>query len=422
MHEIQEEKRERYVLIAVDTGKGEDTEGSLRELEELLNTAGGEAVAHVKQNLPCPMRGTYLGEGKLLEVRDIVLLEEADGVIADDELTPSEQRRIEEIVGVKVLDRSMVILEIFARHAKTREGKLQVELAQLSYREAHLVGGRTNLSRLGGGIGTRGPGETKLEEDRRRIQSRKARLRRELEDVSRHRKEQRKDRKKRGETIVALVGYTNAGKSTLLNALTEANVLAENKLFATLDPTTRRLHLPEGFDVLLTDTVGFLHKLPHSLIEAFKSTLEELQEADILLHVIDSSSERRDIERKTVYDTLRELHLTDKPVITLWNKQDLLEEEIWMHDEKAVLNLPISAKTGKNLDTLLSLLSNLLRQGKKEVHFRLSYGDMTRLNLLRSIGQITEERYEEDGVYVSAYIPAGYHFEEGENEEGTSGL
>ena len=300
------EVEERVILVGISTGQDEDTEGSLEELKELVKTAGAETIGTVIQNRESAHPATYLGKGKIDEVKWMVWETEATGIVCDDELSPAQLRNLEEALDTKVMDRTMVILDIFASRARTREGKIQVELAQLRFRAARLVGMRNSLSRLGGGIGTRGPGETKLEVDRRLIHQRIGQLKAELEDVKRHRQVQREQRTRNRVPVAAIVGYTNAGKSTLLNRLTNAGILAEDKLFATLDPTTRTLALPGGQELLLTDTVGFIRKLPHHLIEAFKSTLEEARYCDIILHVVDCSSPRMEMQMYVVYETLRQ--------------------------------------------------------------------------------------------------------------------
>ena len=302
---------ERVILLAVSTEDTAQAEDSLDELEELVATAGAVTVDRMIQNRENIHPGTYLGKGKIEEVKERLWETGATGVVCDDELTPAQLRNLEEALDTKVMDRTMVILDIFASRANTREGKIQVELAQLKYRAARLVGLRSSLSRLGGGIGTRGPGEKKLEMDRRLIHERIGQLKRELEDVKRHREIQRSRRGSSGIPVAAIVGYTNAGKSTLLNRLTGAGILAEDKLFATLDPTTRNLEMPDGQKLLLTDTVGFIRKLPHHLIEAFKSTLEEAKYSDIILHVVDASNPQMDMHMHVVYDTLRQLEVKD---------------------------------------------------------------------------------------------------------------
>lgn len=397
-----QEQEEKVLLIGVST-QDEDMEASLDELGELADTAGAVVLGRVIQNREAAHPGTYIGKGKIEEVR--LLAEElgADGVICDDELSPAQLRGLEKELELKVMDRTLVILDIFAKHATTREGKLQVEMAQLGYRLARLSGLGKSLSRLGGGIGTRGPGEKKLETDRRLIKSRLARLNRELKQMQLHRDTARKQRLERAVPVAAVVGYTNAGKSTLLNALTGAGILAQDKLFATLDPTTRRMKLPGGQELLLTDTVGFIRKLPHHLVEAFKSTLEEARYADFILHVVDSSSPQMDAQMETVYETLQALDITGKPVITLFNKRDLTEDTELPKDLKASRTLGISAATGEGLLKLQELLEDYLRESRVLVEKVYPYAQAGDIARIRRYAQILEEEYREDGIYVRYY-------------------
>ena len=397
-----QEQEEKVLLIGVST-QDEDMEASLDELGELADTAGAVVLGRVIQNREAAHPGTYIGKGKIEEVR--LLAEElgADGVICDDELSPAQLRGLEKELELKVMDRTLVILDIFAKHATTREGKLQVEMAQLGYRLARLSGLGKSLSRLGGGIGTRGPGEKKLETDRRLIKSRMARLNRELKQMQLHRDTARKQRLERAVPVAAVVGYTNAGKSTLLNALTGAGILAQDKLFATLDPTTRRMKLPGGQELLLTDTVGFIRKLPHHLVEAFKSTLEEARYADFILHVVDSSSPQMDAQMETVYETLQALDITGKPVITLFNKRDLTEGAELPKDLKASRTLGISAATGEGLLKLQELLEDYLRESRVLVEKVYPYAQAGDIARIRRYAQILEEEYREDGIYVRYY-------------------
>jgi GTP-binding protein HflX len=404
LYEIKEQE-ERLILVGVETGPGDDTEDSLEELKELAKTAGAITLDKVIQNRESVHPGTYMGKGKIEEVRELAESLGATGVVCDDELSPAQLKNLEDALKMKVMDRTMLILDIFAQHAVTKEGKIQVELAQLKYRSTRLVGMRNSLSRLGGGIGTRGPGEKKLEVDRRLIRDRIAQLNRELAEVKQARETTRELRSKNPVPVVAIVGYTNAGKSTLLNHLTGAGVLEEDKLFATLDPTTRNIVLPGGEQLLLTDTVGFIRKLPHHLIEAFRSTLEEAKYADMILHVVDSSNPSAYKHMHVVYETLKNLGIKGKTVITLFNKQDLLPTETIIKDFKADRTLKISAKENKGLEELLSILEELLRERKVLIERVFSYQEAGRIQLIRKYGQLLCEEYREDGIFVKAYVP-----------------
>ena len=397
---------ERVILAAVSLSDGDDTESSLDELEELVKTAGGTAVGRLIQNRESIHPGTYLGKGKIEELKELIWETEATGIVCDDELSPAQLRNLEDALETKVMDRTMVILDIFARHATTREGKLQVELAQLKYRAVRLVGLRNSLSRLGGGIGTRGPGESKLEIDRRRIHDRISQLKSELAEVQRHRALTRQQRERSDILRAAIVGYTNAGKSTLLNRLTDAGILAEDKLFATLDPTTRNYRLPDGQEILLTDTVGFIRKLPHNLVEAFKSTLEEAKYCDIILHVVDCSNPQMDVQMHVVYDTLRELGVEDKEYITLFNKVDKVEGNPVFRDFQSDYQLKISAKTGQGLSELSELLGTILRSRKVYLEQLYPYSEAGMIQRIRKYGELLSEEYREDGIAVRAYVPA----------------
>lgn len=396
---------ERVILVGVQTYQSDDTLESLDELEELAATAGAATVAKVVQNREAVHPGTYIGKGKIEEIRELLTALDANGVICDDELSPAQMNNLEQELECKVLDRTMVILDIFAGRARTREGKIQVELAQLRYRASRLVGLRASLSRLGGGIGTRGPGEKKLEMDRRLIRERISQLKEELEQVKRHRELIRGRRDRQQIKVAAIVGYTNAGKSTLLNRLTDADVLSEDKLFATLDPTTRALELPGGQQILLTDTVGFIRKLPHHLIEAFKSTLEEARYADILIHVVDASNPQMEQQMQVVYDTLRQLEVENKKIITLFNKQDLVESQEQLRDFKADYVLKTSVKMGSGLEELKELLEEILLDGQILIERIFSYGEAGKIALIRQQGQLLEEEYRAEGIYVKAYVP-----------------
>ena len=399
------EQQERVILFAASTNASDDTEESVEELRELVKTAGAETVGVVIQNRENIHPGTYLGKGKIQELKEMVWESGATGVVCDDELSPAQLKNLEDALDTKVMDRTMIILDIFAARAKTREGKIQVELAQLRYRAVRLVGLRNSLSRLGGGIGTRGPGETKLEVDRRRIHERISQLKSELQDVERHRDVVRKQREQSGTLTAAIVGYTNAGKSTLLNKLTGAGILAEDKLFATLDPTTRALTLPGGEKVLLTDTVGFIRKLPHHLVEAFKSTLEEARYCDVILHVVDCSNPQMDMQMHVVYETLRRLDIKDKEIITVFNKVDRPDADTACRDMSADYKVRLSAKTGEGIGELLDLFAVILRNRRIYFEKVFAYKDAGRIQTIRKSGQLLSEEYQDDGIHVKAYVP-----------------
>lgn len=399
------EQQEQVILFAASTNASDDTEESVEELRELVKTAGAETVGVVIQNRENIHPGTYLGKGKIQELKEMVWESGATGVVCDDELSPAQLKNLEDALDTKVMDRTMIILDIFAARAKTREGKIQVELAQLRYRAVRLVGLRNSLSRLGGGIGTRGPGETKLEVDRRRIHERISQLKSELQDVERHRDVVRKQREQSGTLTAAIVGYTNAGKSTLLNKLTGAGILAEDKLFATLDPTTRALTLPGGEKVLLTDTVGFIRKLPHHLVEAFKSTLEEARYCDVILHVVDCSNPQMDMQMHVVYETLRRLDIKDKEIITVFNKVDRPDADTACRDMSADYKVKLSAKTGEGIEELLDLFAIILRNRRIYFEKVFAYRDAGRIQTIRKSGQLLSEEYQDDGIHVKAYVP-----------------
>lgn len=400
------EQQERVILVAVSTDDHDDTEKSLDELEELAATAGAVTVGRVIQNLDQVHAGTYVGKGKLDEIRELIWETQATGIICDDELTPIQLGNMEDVLDTKVMDRTLIILDIFAGRASTNEGKIQVELAQLKYRQSRLTGLGKSLSRLGGGIGTRGPGEKKLEIDRRLIKNRIAQLNRELKDVKRHREVTREQRNKNKVPVIAIVGYTNAGKSTLLNHLTGAGVLEEDQLFATLDPTTRNLKLPSKQEVLITDTVGFIRKLPHHLIEAFRSTLEEAKYADIILHVVDASNPQVDEQMYIVYETLINLEVKNKPIITAFNKQDKVIGSPILRDFKADHVVRISAKKGDGIDTLLATIEEVLRAQKVLIEKVYPYAETGKIQLIRKYGELLEEAYQEDGIFARGYVPA----------------
>ena len=399
-----EEIEERVILVGVQTDDGEDAGESLEELEELAGTAGAVTVGKMIQNREAVHPGTYIGKGKIEEVRSLVLAMDATGVICDDELSPAQLNNLEKELDLKVMDRTLLILDIFAKRAVTSEGKIQVELAQLRYRAARLVGLRASLSRLGGGIGTRGPGEKKLESDRRLIRTRITALKEELAQVEKHRELIRSKRVRKNMKTAAIVGYTNAGKSTLLNALTGAEVLSEDKLFATLDPTTRLLTLAEGQQILLTDTVGFIRKLPHHLVEAFKSTLEEAKYADYIIHVVDASNPQAEQQMHVVYETLRQLGASGKKLITLLNKQDLAGTG-QLRDFRADYTLKVSAKTGLGLDALKETLSGILSEDQIYIERLFPYQEAGKIRLIREYGQLLSEEYTENGISVKARVP-----------------
>ncbi len=406
------EEKERVILVGVCVSDGDDTEVSLKELAELVKTAGAETVEVMIQNRESVHPGTYVGKGKIEEIATMLALHDADGIVCDDELSPAQMKNLEDALQCKVMDRTMVILDIFAQHARTGEGKLQVELAQLKYRATRLIGSYSAMSRIGGGaagasggIGTRGPGEKKLEMDRRLIKARIAQLNRELEQVKKNREVARSMRERNRTPVIAIVGYTNAGKSTLLNTLTDAGVLEENKLFATLDTTTRVLKLESGEQVLLTDTVGFIRKLPHHLIDAFRSTLEEAKYADMILHVVDASNPDMDGQMHIVYETLRNLGVKDKPIITAFNKQDLVTEPEACRDLKADKVVKISAKQGNGLPELLDVIADLLRESKVYVEKVISYAEGNKLALIRKYGELLSEEYVAEGTAIKAYVP-----------------
>ena len=404
LYEIKDQQ-ERFVLVGVSASDNDDTIRSLEELEELAETAGAITVGKIIQNRESVHPGTYIGKGKIEEVRAFALETDATGVVCDDELSPAQLKNLENALQMKVLDRTVIILDIFANHASTREGKIQVELAQLRYRSTRLVGLRSSLSRLGGGIGTRGPGEKKLEVDRRLIKDRITQLRHELEEVKQNRETSRSLRNRNMIPVVAIVGYTNAGKSTLMNYLTNAGVLEADKLFATLDPTTRNLSLESGQQILLTDTVGFIRKLPHHLIEAFRSTLEEAKYADIILHVVDSSNSDVDSQMHIVYETLNKLGIQEKTIITAFNKQDKLETEQVIKDFKADYTVKISAKTGAEVGKLLEVIEKILNERKILIERLFGYQEAGKIQVIRKYGQLLTEEYQQEGIFVKAYVP-----------------
>ena len=398
------ETEERVILVGVQQADGDDTEESVKELGELAQTAGAQVVGSVFQNREKIHPGTYIGKGKLDEVRMMLWETDATGIICDDELSPAQLNNLQSELDCKVCDRTLLILDIFARHAVTSEGKLQVELAQLRYRAARLTGLGNSLSRLGGGIGTRGPGEKKLEMDRRLIRTRISHLKQELEEVIRHRELIRAGRKKSEQKIAALVGYTSVGKSAIFKQMTGADVLEDAKLFATLDTTTRGIRLSGKQEVLLTDTVGFIRKLPHHLVEAFKSTLEEVCCADILIHVVDASSPQMEIQMGVVYETLHQLGADDRPVITVFNKQDLLAEPKSFRDHHAELCVAASARTGQGMKEIKAGIEQILRSQKIYIERLYSYDQAGLIQIIRRKGELLSEEYQAEGIFVKAYV------------------
>lgn len=398
----KEENKEKVIIAGLHTGSrdyiNDTTDESMRELAELVDTAGGEVVGEMVQNRPIPEGATYLGEGKLMELKLAIEDTDATLVVFDDELSPIQLRNISDILGVRVLDRSMLILDIFAMRARSGEGKLQVELAQLKYQLPRLRGMGLELSRTGGGIGTRGPGETKLESDRRHIRTRIAALEEQIREIKKHRDLLRKRRRKDGHIVCAIVGYTNAGKSTLLNRLTDAGVFAEDKLFATLDTTSRAITLSDNRQIIMIDTVGFIRKLPHYLIEAFKSTLEEAAEADFIIHVIDASSSEADNRIKVVCDVLDEIGAGGKPYINVYNKCDL--ENCCISSDNGGKNVFISAKTGQGIADLMTAIEDTAPGKKFERQLLIPYSDGSVLNELHKNEKVLDEEYRGDGVYI----------------------
>ena len=403
MYEM-EQIDERVILVGIDTGNEDAANRSLDELSELAKTAKAAVVGRLIQPRESAHPGTYIGKGKLTELKDLIWETDATGIICDDELTSAQLGNLEEELSCKIIDRTLLILDIFAARAVSGEGKIQVELAQLRYRASRLAGLGRSLSRLGGGIGTRGPGEKKLETDRRLIRTRISALKQELSQVEKHRELIRSSRARGNMKTAAIVGYTNAGKSTLLNTLTGSEVLSEDKLFATLDPTTRLLNLKDGQQILLTDTVGFIHKLPHHLVEAFKSTLEEAKYADYIIHVVDSSNQQAEMQMHVVYETLKELGVMGKKIITLFNKQDAPGACV-LRDFKSDYTLKVSAKTGEGLADLNDLLEKLLAEEQIYVERLFPYQEAGKIQLIREYGQLISEEYTEEGIAVKARVP-----------------
>ena len=404
MHET-EHINEKVILVGLDTGNQEMAERSLDELAELAKTAGANVSGRLIQARESAHPATYIGKGKLEELKDLIWETEATGIICDDELTSAQLGSLEAELSCKIIDRTLLILDIFAARAVSGEGKIQVELAQLRYRASRLTGLGRSLSRLGGGIGTRGPGEKKLEMDRRLIRERIGRLKRDLRDVEKHRELIRSQRRQSGVKVAALVGYTSAGKSSIENALTDAGILEDAMLFSTLDTTTRVLTLDNTQEILLTDTVGFIRKLPHHLVEAFKSTLEEAKYADIIIHVVDASNPQMDEQMYVVYDTLRQLGVEDRPVVTLFNKQDKLERPVRQRDFRAEYSIPVSAKTGLGLEELKKALLEILRRDQIYIERLYDFSEAGKIQLIRSRGQLISEEYVPEGIEVKAYVP-----------------
>lgn len=400
-----EDIEEKVILVGVSEQDGDDAEDSVEELKELVKTAGAAVVGTLIQKREKIHPGTYVGTGKVAEIEELIAQTGATGIVCDDELSPAQLKNLEMMLDTKVMDRTLIILDIFAARATTSEGKIQVELAQLKYRMSRLTGLGRSMSRLGGGIGTRGPGEKKLEIDRRLINDRIAQLNRELKEVKRHREITRAKREKNQMPVVAIVGYTNAGKSTLLNHLTDAEVLEEDKLFATLDPTTRVLELPGHQEVLLTDTVGFIRKLPHHLIQAFRSTLEEARYADYIFHVVDASNPQREKQMHITYETLDDLEVKDKTIVTLFNKQDLRTDDEPLRDFRADYTLNISAGKNEGLEELKELLSEILRENKVYIERVVPYDKAGIIQLIRKQGELISEEYVAEGIAIKAYVP-----------------
>ena len=400
-----EQMEEKVILIGVSEQEGDDAEDSLAELAELVKTAGAVVVGTLIQKRESIHPGTYVGTGKVDEIAQLLAATGATGIVCDDELSPAQMKNLESILATKVMDRTLIILDIFAARATTSEGKIQVELAQLKYRLSRLSGLGKSMSRLGGGIGTRGPGEKKLEMDRRLINDRIAQLNRELKEVVKHRDITRAKREKNDVPVVAIVGYTNAGKSTLLNHLTDAEVLEEDKLFATLDPTTRVLELDGHQQILLTDTVGFIRKLPHHLIEAFKSTLEEAKYADYIFHVVDASNPQMDKQMHIVYETLDHLGVRNKKIVTLFNKMDQRTDDEPLQDFRADHILMISAARNEGINEIKELLQEMLREDKVYVERVVPYAQAGMIQLVREKGELVSEEYVPEGIAITAHVP-----------------
>ncbi len=400
-----EEEQERVILVGIDFDKNDlNAESCLDELEELAKTAGAVCVGKMIQKREGIHRAHYLGKGKLEELKAYISETNATGIICDDELTATQIRNMEKILNTKIMNRTLLILDIFASRANSAEGKVQVELAQLKYSLSHLAGQGKSLSRLGGGIGTRGPGEKKLETDRRNIADRISELNKELKEIEKRRQIIREKRIKNKIPIIALAGYTNAGKSTLMNTLTNAGVLAEDKLFATLDTTTRKIKLPSGAEYLFTDTVGFIQKLPHHLIKAFRATLEEVKYADIILHIVDASNPIREQHIKIVYETLKDLGCEEKPVITVFNKTDKAEAETpFPKDPRALSTQAISAKYEKGISELLEKTEEIIKGFKKLIQITIPYNKGSLINFIHGNCEIVESDNKPEGFFFKIY-------------------
>ncbi len=402
---------EKVILVAVCEKDEAETADSLAELAELCATAGAEVAGQITQNLERRNPGTYVGSGKVTEIADLIDATGATGIVCDDELTPAQMRNLADALDTKVMDRTLIILDIFAARAGTAEGKIQVELAQLRYEMTRLTGFGKNMSRVGGtaaggggAIGTRGPGEKKLEMDKRLIAGRISQLKKELSDVVAHRELTRAKRQRNGLPVAAIVGYTNAGKSSFLNKMTDAKILEMDALFATLDPTTRELLLDNDQKILLTDTVGFIRKLPHHLIDAFKSTLEEAKYADYIIHVVDVSNPQMDRQMEIVYETLDHLGVGNKPILTIFNKVDKVPDQHDYHDLRADYTVHASVKTGLGLDKVKDILATMLRGGKTYIEELVPYAEAGRIARIREQGELISEEYREDGIFIKAYV------------------
>ena len=397
-------EKERLIMIMAANCDDWEAESNLTELALLIETGGNEAIAELIQKREAAHPLHYLGKGKLDELKALVEQTGADAVAADDELTASQRIAMEKALGVRVLDRTLIILDIFAKRASTAEGKVQVELAQLRHRLSHLTGLGTSLSRLGGGIGTRGPGEKKLETDRRHIRRRISQLNIELKDIMTRNSLLRDNRNRTGLPVISIVGYTNAGKSTLMNALTGASVLTEDKLFATLDTTTRVISLPGGSEALCVDTVGFIKKLPHHLVQAFRATLDELRYSDILLHVVDAANSDRENQMKVVYKTLDILGCNGKPLITVFNKADLTVSYPLPTDAAASCNVHVSALTGENICLLLDQINIILQDVRKKTTLLIPFSESRWIRRIHEHCEIISEDHMAEGTLITAYM------------------